>query len=1075
MWEQENNNTGYHCLRNERVASYNLSVAVDPTTTEVARSSRTMSMVTFSTCGQGPKVPVEDVRAEKSGSKRPDGTTRSSSHSGCSTPMDKPSQPPLTLTRPPILSLITPSASPPVSRNLSRPPNHPPEQPSPAKRPRLTLTPSSSFSSSPFASSSAQPEDPSKIDFDAARHESTMRVLNVWSQLAERYSRRLDEDDIIDLRSGDIIKDRGVLRSAPSEYKFGYIMQGEDPVNDASSDAGALTEGEDELDELDAFAPEADISDELDAKLRGARRKELDPADEDDLAEFLEAEKRMREEGGPVDEDYEEEDAVGLREFLRENVEDTREDGEDEASGVGGTDWEDVSDSVDEAELSMPNPGKHPQSFAPGAATVIKSLPPRQRDPAPMPDSDSEDELGVWEMDESNAIYAISKPTPSSPVRELEPEDNDVIEIFDTPPPSPPPTDPEPPPEQAPPNISVLPALNGSQTKPQTPSRKLVAQTQLQTPPHSFASSCDETAPPISRPRPRPAYKGAKISAPFTTPAVIASPSPSTSTKENTPQSSQIIRHLDLTKVSKTPKKTPKKAPPRTSMIPEVVIVRKPRRKSVTSGTSTPDVSVTGSKLAKLPIPSPSDTPQSISKAKDKGKSKLALEPAKTPRPPKKLAHTPQAKPDKKGKGRSLDPGVIDLSSNEDDGPIPLPSTSSLPPSSPSSQLPPFSPLRSASPRPPTGRKRKRVSSLPKMSPISDSQAGPSRLAERSGESRQEKSFSRSSPVLSTRKANIAARSVSPDIPLADLLAKSQENERARSRSRARSHSRARSVPPSSSDNPIGTPLPEPYYMPRHSSRPPDHAHLSDRASHPSPFPPVNGQQAQYLLAQAMHHLSYLISASSGGPPVASGEQLAWPPMAPAMGGQYGQSFPPPYWAPPALPHHPYAQPERGSSPDASGSRARAPYRTPTHHSGSYYPPSTPGTLPPSSPEPEDLSGSSPPLRPCSRPRSMSRGRSKSRGRRVSFKLDDGPPVFARRDEDDLDWRSRQVWESSDYEVPLASSSPRTSPEPVTPKARGRSRSVRREVSPTAPGVQTNTIRGRGRTPGPAPGDERRR
>ncbi|KAA1469983.1 hypothetical protein DENSPDRAFT_655479 [Dentipellis sp. KUC8613] len=692
-----------------------------------------------------------------------------------------------------------------------------------------------------------------------------------------------------------------------------------------------------------------------------------------------------------------------------------------------------------------------------------------------MPDSDSEDELGVWELDESNAIYEISKPTPSSPIRELEPEENDVIEIFDTPSPSPPPTDPEPLPELAPPNSSVLPAVNGSQTKPQIHSPEIVAQTQLQTPPHSFASSCDETAPPTSHPRPRPAYRGAKITVPSTIPTVFASPTPSTSAKENTHQSLQSIRHLDLTKVSKTLKTPPKRAPPRSTMIPEVVIVRKAGRKSVAPGTSTRDHPATGSNPAKPATPAPSETPQNINKGKDKGKSKLPPEPAKTPGPTKKLVHTPKAEADKKGQGRSLGPGVIDLSSDEDDNSILLPSTSSLPPSSPTSQLLPSSPLRSASPRPPTSRKRKRVSSLPEMSPISDSQAGPSRLAEKSREARQDKSFPRNPSVLSARKANTTERPVSPDIPLSDLLAKSKAKERARSRSRAPSHSRTCSVPPPPSDNHIGTPLPEPYYMPRHSSRPPDHAHLSDRASHPPPYPPVNGQQAQYLLAQAMHHLSYLISASSGGPPAVSGEQLAWPSMAPAMGGQYGQSFSPLYWTPHAPRHLPYAQPERDSSPDASSSRARAPYRTSTHHSGLYYPPFTPGTLPPSSPEPDDLSGSSPPLRPCSRPRSMSRGRSKSRGRRVSFKLDDGPPVFARRDKDDLDWRSRQVWESSDYEVPLASSSPRTSPEPETPKACGRSRSVRREVSPTAPGVQIKAIRGRGRTPGPAPGDERRR
>ena len=40
-----------------------------------------------------------------------------------------------------------------------------------------------------------------------------MRMLQVWDNLAERYNKPLDEDDIVDLRDLSFLKDRGVTRA----------------------------------------------------------------------------------------------------------------------------------------------------------------------------------------------------------------------------------------------------------------------------------------------------------------------------------------------------------------------------------------------------------------------------------------------------------------------------------------------------------------------------------------------------------------------------------------------------------------------------------------------------------------------------------------------------------------------------------------------------------------------------------------------------------------------------------------------------------------------------------------------
>ena len=58
-----------------------------------------------------------------------------------------------------------------------------------------------------------------------------MRVLNIWSALAERYNRGLEEDDIMDIRTGEIIKDRGVLSGLPKRCNFGDVADEDDNLS----------------------------------------------------------------------------------------------------------------------------------------------------------------------------------------------------------------------------------------------------------------------------------------------------------------------------------------------------------------------------------------------------------------------------------------------------------------------------------------------------------------------------------------------------------------------------------------------------------------------------------------------------------------------------------------------------------------------------------------------------------------------------------------------------------------------------------------------------------------------------
>jgi hypothetical protein len=398
---------------------------------------------------------------------------------------------------PPTRPLITPSATPPRSRpsNVRK---------SSVKTARVAYTPTPSVLST--VSDQVDPE----LQLHHARRASSLRVLDIWSQLANRHSRSLDSDDIVDLGTEEIIKDRGILRGARGKYSIGCFA---DAIDDSSEGA---PEVDDDFDELDSFAPEANISDELEneRKKRAVPPvKAMDPADAQDLKEFLEAEMRRKEEFGDVDADLDEDES--------DEVLDSREYDDDEGTDGEGVDEEDVAsasqDDVDDRHFQEEWDPTPPPSSHVAQSTDNMSLPPE--------DDESEDELGAWDLDEGNAVYLIPHGS------------NDKIEIIEPPPTSPSPLSSPQRPSSS--RASVTPHSTPRTRQPNSRKRKvkeLPGQSvfmQLQTPPRSQSSAADSytsdaissqagvtlNSPPVtpmpqpalhSRPRPTPAYKGTK-------------------------------------------------------------------------------------------------------------------------------------------------------------------------------------------------------------------------------------------------------------------------------------------------------------------------------------------------------------------------------------------------------------------------------------------------------------------------------------------------------------------------------------------------------------------------------------
>lgn len=287
------------------------------------------------------------------------------------------------------------------------------------------------------------PDDPI---LEQSRRASTHKLAVLWDGLAKKYALPVDEDDIVDMRTGKLSHDRGVLRSAPRDWDIGCFWEAQIANNDADAATATVdSEEEDSADELDFLAP---------SPIKAFKVPVVPPISEDDaadLAEFLRDEKRRREEAGELTDadDATSDDGLTLEE--EESVEepldthtDTQsdapflEDDESARSLHSDTDdeisaWPPLSSSPEKPAWT---PSPSPSPLPPPTSRKLQNSQPftpstkQSRVIKPIPSS-------LPSKGKSKKIYREVSPdlTPATPprARERSPAENDIIEIFSSP------------------------------------------------------------------------------------------------------------------------------------------------------------------------------------------------------------------------------------------------------------------------------------------------------------------------------------------------------------------------------------------------------------------------------------------------------------------------------------------------------------------------------------------------------------------------------------------------------------------------------------------------------------------
>ncbi|KAG8820196.1 hypothetical protein FRC19_009076 [Serendipita sp. 401] len=182
-----------------------------------------------------------------------------------------------------------------------------PDKP-PAKRVRYSTGESSSHSSSVTARR-RQAEEQATRELEEQRQASRQRVLAVWEGLEKRYSRSLEDDDIVDLESLTLIQDAGTLKRL-NDIPFGSLA-----TIEASEDEEEDGEG-DELGDWDDTRFSAEATRRQSRMSFPTRR--WTEEDERDLQAFMRAENERRNDTWVSDEDV----AGGELETLEEYTED---------------------------------------------------------------------------------------------------------------------------------------------------------------------------------------------------------------------------------------------------------------------------------------------------------------------------------------------------------------------------------------------------------------------------------------------------------------------------------------------------------------------------------------------------------------------------------------------------------------------------------------------------------------------------------------------------------------------------------------------------------------------------------
>ncbi|KAF9534477.1 hypothetical protein CPB83DRAFT_844282 [Crepidotus variabilis] len=792
--------------------------------------------------------------------------------------------PPKISSKPP---LITPSASPPPTRYSSvyyrdsAPPN---------KRQR-TATPRRTFHDS--ASSSNSRTQTPVLDVQKEREASMSRLLDVWAGLADRYCRDDEEDDIVDINTGEIITDNGFLRNTPA-LMFGSLAG----VADEGTEADEEEEDEYDPDELDAWADVDSEGFDLHGDgLLDIHGKVLspvtnrDPSYAADLREFLEAEKQRK----PIDEDPDPEAGSASEGSVEDGEE---EDSEEEVvERVSPHQQTTLSRNEDEGTSrlqSVPHGDGHEEGYSDYL----------------VPLDVSGDELDNWEENESNAIQTLIKEEDEAPTAvALDLSSDSEIEIIDGP---------------------FIPKSNardkkGSLTKTTRHLQSTKPPLQLYTPPQSNSSDAPSSSPVpvdfnifphtslVDSQKSPPALSSLRMHLQTNTNSAAAIKNEDTF--KSTPPK------LDLAQVQrrKTPQRHSSIAPTSSGNIGDNIF---PPSTNSSPRKLKPVVEITVLKLTKKP---------GITKEAHKlpASSVRQKERPDAPRPPlskgkgkeKEIVVASTASYHTRSSKKPLSSGQVSEECREG-----LPNVqeennlASLESGKPRKKSPPVSKsstetLVDAKSHNASPRKRKRVVSdtEDEVDTTAQSHPGPSKIATHRvpslmhdpGEGPSHWQH-RPPSQRDTRRKKRKSPSVSDDDSASEV---SEHFDRSRGR---RSQSRSNTLPPASHYL-----YPHGPYMPHPASQ---------------PIPAIHDPRAQLIIAQAMHQLSTLVGAP-------------WPPIPSYLDGEVphtpsrrGQSMQPPNFSYATPTHHPHPYsyafdpsfsratlppdtPEASSSPEKSGGR----------------------------------------------------------------------------------------------------------------------------------------------------------
>ncbi|ETW81582.1 hypothetical protein HETIRDRAFT_439968, partial [Heterobasidion irregulare TC 32-1] len=237
------------------------------------------------------------------------------------------------------------------------------------------------------------------------------------------------------------------------------------------------------------------------------------------------------------------------------------------------------------------------------------------------------------------------------------------------------------------------------------------------------------------------------------------------------------------------------------------------------------------------------------SKVKVKGKAKTSVDLPQDHRRPNNAAQDMPSKVDRKGKGRAVEFPV--------ESAAPLGAITSSPSGSSPFSLRRTTPTVSPPLKPSIGRKRKRRSSLPEIPANAIVESDLSKRPPESRGRRQSQEVAPSSPTSSSH-SHESGRSVPPK-PVKTFAG--HRGRRSPRPVRSRSRSRAKPAPVLVERDSV-----PPNYVPYNIPYTPQHQTSYD-PSHQGqvpPYPPLPDPQAQYVLAQVMQHLSYMMATSPG-------------------------------------------------------------------------------------------------------------------------------------------------------------------------------------------------------------------